>query len=168
MKHLIVSKEIAAILKDKGFGEKCLYYYAKGELRPNSQQRETRNRGSDLFRGCDIPDFIATTTTDDMLMNWNSTIWKGTRASKSYCLDAPFYEQVVDWLLVKHQIGINPYIHTDLTWGITFIPDVFKTHVGSGNFTYFTGEQKLTNDYKRFPTKYGAVEFAIEKALNLI
>jgi hypothetical protein len=83
-------------------------------------------------------------------------------------ITAPLYQQIIDWLLEKHQISIEPQINPDLRWIIDFVPNILLTHEGSGNFTFFTGSKKLNNDYQGFNTKYEALNKAIEEAFKLI
>lgn len=142
MNHLFVPYELALKLKEKGFDEECFGNY----------DCWSKNESARLMIGV-YPYFLG----QEYAKRFDKT-----------CILAPLYQQVIDWLLIKHQISIEPEINPDLRWIIDFVPNVTKTHKGSGNFTFFTDSKKLTNDYQGFSTKYEALNKAIEEALKLI
>jgi hypothetical protein len=81
---------------------------------------------------------------------------------------APLWQQAIDWLRDKHKILVEPWRGTSGKYYVKIVIDFSKTHIGSGNFSFYTNEAILNNGWKGFSTYEQARQAAIEKALTLI
>lgn len=88
-----VTFDIAKILNEKGFREKCLAYYDVLD-----------NVG--ILYNTQYTDDISPCQYTDLLFSHNSGEGSQTDDSE-YCVDAPTISQVVDWLLTEKNIFIN-------------------------------------------------------------
>ena len=88
-----VTFDIAKILNEKGFREKCLAYY------------DVLDNVGVLYNTQYTDDFSPCQYTD-LLFSHNSGEGKQTDDSE-YCVDAPTISQVVDWLLTEKDIYVN-------------------------------------------------------------
>lgn len=148
MKHLFIPYELAVIAKEKGFDEPCIMFYEKNN-------DELKFGINDDYWG-DYSVFI----------KWNS---KNKKPWKPFCevIAAPLYQQIIDWFYDK-KIVIN-LIHTEFNyWFCTITVDYTKTHIGSGNFSFFDKQIRIENNFKCFINKYEALNKAIEEAFILI
>lgn len=139
MKELFVPLELALKLKEKGFDEPCIGYFAYDYL---------NNKPNKL------------SITDNPV--------KSSKIKKKYEA-APLYQQVIDWFWDKHQISVFPYRDHRGTWyGITFdhsyksitVPPYESHNRVHDSDTY------QSKDY--FEDWYDCQNKAIEEALKLI
>ena len=93
MNDKFVTFDIAKILNEKGFREKCLAYYDVLD-----------NVG--LLYNTQYTDDISPCQYTDLLFSHNSGEGSQTDDSE-YCVDAPTISQVVDWLFTEKDIFIN-------------------------------------------------------------
>ena len=98
-----VTFDIANILNEKGFREKCLAYY------------DVLDNVGILYNTQYTDDFSPCQYTD-LLFSHNSGEGKQTDDSE-YCVDAPTISQVLNWLLTEKDI----YIDIDCTCSDTFM-----------------------------------------------
>lgn len=111
-----VTFDIANILNEKGFREKCLAYY------------DVLDNVGILYNTQYTDDFSPCQYTD-LLFSHNSGEGKQTDDSE-YCVDAPTISQVVDWLLTEKDIFVN----IDCTCSDTFM--FFYTIYKKGENTF--------------------------------
>lgn len=93
MNDKFVTFDIAKILNEKGFREKCLAYYDVLD-----------NVG--ILYNTQYTDDISPCQYTDLLFSHNSGEGSQTDDSE-YCVDAPTISQVVDWLFTEKDIFIN-------------------------------------------------------------
>lgn len=94
MKHLFVSHNLAALLKEKGFNECCMCYYTNDSDELHLVPLEIGERGP-LIGECNS-DF----------------------ESLNHLTAAPIYQQVIDWLYHPHGIVVAYAYETDL-WTVS-------------------------------------------------
>ena len=111
-----VTFDIANILNEKGFKEKCLAYYDVLD-----------NVG--LLYNTQYTDDISPCQYTDLLFSHNSGEGRQTDDSE-YCVDAPTISQVVNWLLTEKDI----FIDVDCTRSDTFM--FFYTIYKKGENTF--------------------------------
>ena len=125
MKHLFVDYELAVKLKEKGFDEPCLAGFLIAD------------DGQFSIYGID--------TNHESLSEIEEENW----------LNAPLYQQVVDWLLDNHEIDIDTHYNSNLTK-----KHQFQIHTKDGFC-------KVDSDLE-FDSKHEMLTKAIEEALKLI
>lgn len=137
MKHLFVSYEIAKQLKDKGFDKPCFAHY-----NPNGVfMRKIMCSDEDNDHTLSIKDIME-------------------HKADGY-IEAPLYQQVLDWLDLKQNINIwvDCSSKRQWMWTINFIE--------KGDYIQ-SDDDDNTDDRTWWETKTEALDKAIEKALKLI
>lgn len=145
MKHLFLSYELALIAKEKGFNEPCLAFY-KGKYTGDGLHAIGQHEGSGI-------------SGDNYDVGWNPNY---------PVVLAPLYDQTLDWFEKEKELLImidkSPYG----SWTATIYKNFKTTHIGSGNFTFYTNRKSIDNEFAGFETKYLCLDKAIEEAFKLI
>jgi hypothetical protein len=142
MKNLFVSYELALKLEAKGFNEPCFGYYIPFGFKNSGKVMYKQNKSKDPF--------IRGHNTEPL----------------SQCL-APLYQQVVDWLRVKHGLAI---VHDmcDMTCSYNSIEEHIKFNLYKVDKRTSRNALSYSADHCCFGSYYEAFDFIINEALNLI
>lgn len=142
MNDKFVTFDIAKILNEKGFREKCLAYYDVLD-----------NVG--ILYNTQYTNDISPCQYTDLLFSHNSGEGSQTDDSE-YCVDAPTISQVVDWLLTEKDIFIN--IDYSCSDTFMFFYTIYKK--GENNFKIVGFNEEL------YVTPQEATLAGIKHALN--
>jgi len=88
LENQFVTYEIALVLKELWFNEKCFGYY-NDKMRFNIQQHPE-----------------AFYSRNDSVSSWCTSIFASKQSKKNAC-QAPLYQQVIDWFREEHNIHIT-------------------------------------------------------------
>ncbi len=136
MEYLFVSPEIANQLKEKGFTNPCLAYHTSVDgirIHPNINTDYGINSYPTMYCA---------------EINKDGTPTKGV-------MSAPLYQQVINWLLDKHEIDIDTHYNSNLT----------KKHQFQINTKGFFCKIDCETE---FDTKKECLDAAIQEAIKLI